>query len=96
MEQYREQTGSEPDTTSFNKPGSFTGPANQMTTSQGKITSKTEGPLNEETVIKFDFSMEDGQDFHAAKLMVSRTVDLFSMFFFVLSHNTGLGRWSCT
>ena len=37
---------------------------------QGRVTHKTEGPLNEETVVKFDFAMGDGQDFHAATLKV--------------------------
>ena len=37
---------------------------------QGRVTHKAEGPLNEETVVKFDFAMGDGQDFHAATLKV--------------------------
>ena len=71
MDEYRERTGSEPDTTHFNKPGSFTGPSNLMTTTQGKLTPKTEGPLNEETVVTFDFSVEERQDVHAATLKVN-------------------------
>ena len=46
-----------------------------MTTTEGRISRKTEGVLNTETVIEFDFAPGDGQDFHAAKLMVSGHID---------------------
>ena len=54
----------------------------QLTSTAGKIIPKTEGPLNEETVVKFDFSQElsrllQGHDFHAAKLMVRARLIFF-------------------
>merc|ERR1719188_2431774 len=69
-EQYSKQTGLEVDTSNFKKRGGFTGPANNLYTYKGALKHKVEGPLNVETTLKFNFSLAEGEELHAAEVHV--------------------------
>eukprot|EP00094_Tigriopus_californicus_P009705 TCALIF_09355-PA protein Name:"Similar to BMP4 Bone morphogenetic protein 4 (Suncus murinus)" AED:0.06 eAED:0.06 QI:0/0/0/0.66/1/1/3/0/354 len=77
IEQYREQTGLDVDTTNFRKPGAFTGHSNTLTTFPGKLlkhpgTMVKKGTIVEDqTVLQFDFQFDPkDNDMQAAILKV--------------------------
>lgn len=77
IEQYKEQTGLDVDTTNFRKPGAFTGHSNTLTTFPGKLlkhpgTLVKKGTIVEDhTVLQFDFQFDPkDNDMQAAILKV--------------------------
>ena len=71
IEQYKEQTGMDVDTTNFRKPGALTGFANTLTSYKGSLFRPDKSKLGTQTIVEFkNFTHDTGQDLQAAYIKV--------------------------